>query len=121
MPPPLVAILEDDPSSADALEMILTDWGAAVVHALNAEALTAQLGSRIGELRYLISDYNIEGHPNGVDAARALLKQTPLMRVLILTGTFRRRAEAVAAAAGFDVLFKPARAADIINWLERAP
>lgn len=118
MPAPLVAILEDDDASAEALEIILSDWGAEVVRALNVDQLSETLGPRVRELRHLISDYNIEGHPNGVEAASALRRLIPEVQILILTGTFRRRADAVVAAAGFDILFKPARAEEIIAWLE---
>ena len=116
--PRLVAILEDDQSSADALALILTDWGAETIHAHTAEEVLARVGDA-GALSYLIADFNIGPNPNGVAAARTLLAAAPHLRVLILTGTFRRRGEAVANAEGFDVLFKPARAEEIIAWLER--
>lgn len=116
----LVAILEDDPVSADALALILADWGAATMHAYTADDIVARLNGDLEKLHYVIADFNIGEHPNGVEAARALQAAAPHVRVLILTGTFRRRGEAVAQAQGFDVLFKPARADEIIGWLEKA-
>lgn len=117
---PAVAILEDDLASADALAFILRDWGADPVHGLTCDELVGKLGGECAEVRYVIADFNIGPHPNGVEAARAFLKHAPAARVLILTGTFHRRGEVAALSAGFDLMFKPSRAEDIIAWLERA-
>lgn len=116
---PIVAILEDDADSAEALALIVSDWGAETIRATTAAAVLQALGGR--DLGWIIADFNIEDCPNGVDAAAALLAARPGARVLILTGTFHQRGEEAARAAGHDVMFKPARADDIVAWLARAP
>lgn len=118
--PRIVAILEDDPDSADALSLIVSDWGAEPVHATTAEAVLAALGDRTDALAWIIADFNIENCPNGVEAAASLQRACPDARVLILTGTFHKRGEDVAKAAGYDIMFKPATADDIVDWLALA-
>ncbi|MGE0830898.1 MAG: response regulator [Hyphomonadaceae bacterium] len=113
-----VAILEDDAAAADALTLILADWGAHTIHGLTAEDVLSRV-ERAEQLDYLIADFNIGAHPNGVSAARKLKEAAPHLRVLILTGTFQRRGEVIAQAEGYDVMFKPARAEEIIAWLEQ--
>lgn len=120
MAAPIVAILEDDEASADALSLIVSDWGAETVKAMRAEAILSQLGAHAARLACIIADFNIVDCPNGVEAAHALRAACPQARVLILTGTFHQRGEEIARDAGFDVMFKPARAEDIITWLARA-
>ncbi len=113
--PPLVGILEDDGPSADALSLIISDCGADSVHALTAADVLALASER--RLSHLIADFNLGDVPNGVDAARELLAACPDLRVLILTGTFHKRGEVAAAAAGFDMMLKPARAEAIEAWI----
>lgn len=115
----IVAILEDDPASSDALAMIVSDWGAEIVQALTAADIVGILGGRACDIHCVIADFNIAGRPDGVTAARALQAAAPSARVLILTGSLQTDGETSAAAAGYDVIFKPARAEDIIAWLER--
>lgn len=121
MAAPIIAILEDDEASADALSLIVADWGAEPIKAMKAEAILAELGADTARLTWIIADFNIVDCPNGVEAAHAIRTICPHARVLILTGTFHQRGEEIARDAGFDVMFKPARAEDIITWLAAAP
>lgn len=116
---PLVAVLEDDAGSAEALAMILNDWGADVVHGAALDPLVASLGPRLSEVRYIITDFHLGDGPDGVSLVLALASATPHARVLVLSGSFHGRASAAAARAGFDVMQKPARAEAIVAWLER--
>jgi len=113
----IVAVLEDDPASADALALILSDSGHACVHGLTAEDILTKLDGDTTRLTAIIADFNIGDHPHGVDAATVLLRVAPHARVLILTGSMRKRGEAVARTIGYEVMYKPARADAIIGWL----
>lgn len=116
---PLVAILEDDPVSAEALAMVLHDWGAQVVHAVALDDLVSALGPRLAEVRHIITDFHLGDGPDGVSLVLTLASAAPNARVLVLSGSFHGRASAAAAKAGFDVMQKPARAEAIVAWLER--
>lgn len=116
---PLVAVLEDDSASADALTIILEDWGAEVVQGVEPKDVMGELGGRLADVRYIITDFHLGDGPDGVSLVSALASATPNARVLVLSGSFHGRASAAAARAGFDVMQKPARAEAIVAWLER--
>lgn len=116
---PLILIIEDDPSSSEALELILRDWGAEVLVARDEQALSA-LDGRTSDLRAIITDFHLGRGPDGVTLVRRLIEVAPQARVLVLSGSFHGRATTAAELAGFEVMQKPARAAAIVDWLERA-
>lgn len=116
---PLALIIEDDANSAEALAFILRDWGAEVAHATGGEALKA-LEARLGDVRWIITDFHLGAGADGVTLVRRLSRLAPQARVLVLSGSFHGRATAEAATAGFEVMQKPARADAIVAWLERA-
>jgi DNA-binding NtrC family response regulator len=117
---PFVLVIEDDAASAEALSLILRDWGAEVAHADHASTLDAALGARADAVRFIIADFNLGSGPDGVSLARAVSAVAPGSRVLVLSGSFAGRANNAAEQAGFDVMHKPARADAILAWLERA-
>jgi len=117
---PLALIIEDDPGSAEALALILRDWGADVAHGMSSDGIGAALGPRAGDVRWIITDFHLGAGPDGVTLVQSLARSAPQARVLVLSGSFHGRATAAAADAGFEVMQKPARAEAIVAWLERA-
>jgi|CXWL01.1.fsa_nt_gi ActR/RegA family two-component response regulator len=117
---PLVVIIEDDDASAEALSFVLRDWGADVVRGQDADAVLSQLGPAADRVDYIITDFNLGPGPNGVALTQSLIPHAPRARVLVLTGSFQGRAASVAAKAGFELMYKPAQAHDIIAWLQRS-
>lgn len=115
---PLVLVLEDDPVSAEALTLVLQDWGAEVTHAPHASQVERALGERAADLHYIIADYDLGDGPTGVAIASDLLSTAHQARVLVLSGTLRARSDVAARNAGFDMMQKPARADAIVAWLE---
>jgi DNA-binding NtrC family response regulator len=119
LPKPLILVLEDDAASAEALSMVLADWGAEVVHALNADKISGVVGSRLPEIRYIIADYNLGPGPDGVTLVQRLMQLNPHVRVLVLSGSFHGRALEAAVRIGLDVMQKPANPQAILAWLEQ--
>jgi len=115
---PLALIIEDDPASAEALALIIKDWGADVLHAADAAALGG-LEPHVQRLRWIVTDFNLGAGPDGVALVQGLLARAPQARVLVLTGSFHGRAKIAAEAAGYEVMQKPARPEIIVAWLER--
>jgi DNA-binding NtrC family response regulator len=115
----LVLLVEDDAAAAEALLLILRDWGAEVIHGPGGDALAAANG-RLGEVGWIITDFHLGKGEDGISLVKRLKTSAPAARVLVLSGSFSGRATADAAQAGFDVMQKPARARSIIEWLERA-
>lgn len=46
---PLIRVIEDNAASADALGMILRDWGAETAHADGADTIETAVGPRFGD------------------------------------------------------------------------
>lgn len=116
---PLVVIIEDDHSAADALALILSDWGAEVVHRTSSAEALAALGQRAEAVRWIITDFHLGPGPTGVSFTPTLKAAAPQARILVLSGSSHGRANAEAAAAGLEIMRKPARAEAIVAWLER--
>ena len=115
---PFVLLIEDDLASAEALSMILRDWGADVGHAQDAAALPQALGPSGGRVHCIITDFHLGDGPDGVSLAQSVRVFAPHSRVLVLSGSFHGKAIVAAQAAGFHFMHKPARADAILAWLE---
>jgi DNA-binding response OmpR family regulator len=115
----LVLLVEDDAAAAEALLLILRDWGAEVIHGPDGDAILAAVGARLGEVRWIITDFHLGKGEDGIALVKRLRSAAPASRVLVLSGSFSGHATAEAADAGFDVMQKPTRAKSIIEWLER--
>lgn len=116
---PLALVIDDDDAAGDALSIVVRDWGADVVLCRSAAAAAA-LGDSAARARWIIADFNLGAGATGVDVARGLADTASSARVLVLTACTGGRAEAAAAAAGFSIMHKPARAEAIHAWLEAA-
>lgn len=115
----LALIIEDDQASAEALALILRDWGAEVVHDKTGASVEATLGARLGELKWIITDFHLGDGEDGVSVVQRLSRSAPHARVLVLSGSFRGRANDLATSLGYEVMPKPARAEAIVAWLEQ--
>ena len=117
---PTVVIIEDEPASADALSLVVRDWGAQVTVGTSARAVVDQLGPRVAEVGWIITDFNLGAGPNGVAGIGDITNAAPDAKVLVLSGSMHGQAEASAARAGYAYMQKPARAESIVSWLEHA-
>jgi DNA-binding NtrC family response regulator len=116
----IIAVIEDEPTSAEALAMILRDWGAEVAVGADPGDIAAQLGPRMAEVGWIITDFNLGDDRDGLSRVDRIASSAPEARVLVLSGGLNRRAAAAANKAGFEVMDKPARPDKIVAWLERA-
>lgn len=115
---PLVLLLEDDPGAAEALAALLADWGYDCVHGDSFAAVAPQVAPRAGEVRAIISDFNLQGG-TGIEAIAGLAALGVEAPTLILTGTLAGQARRQAAAAGHQFMEKPAAPKRLQAWLER--
>lgn len=116
---PLILLLEDDDASAEAMQIVLRDWGADVVHGADAENVAVAAGSRAASARVIITDFHLP-IADGVAAAKQLRRRAPDASVLVLSGSLNNDARRAAKGAGYAFMPKPAPPRDIIAWLERA-
>ena len=115
-----VVIIEDEPAAADALALIIRDWGGDVAVGADAKTVAEQLGARVNEIGWIITDFDLGPGPDGVTSVQEFATAAPSAKVLVLSGSFHGRATAAAAKAGYEIMDKPARAEKIVSWLERA-
>ena len=122
MPPrtQTVVIIEDEPVSADALSLVVRDWGAEVAVGASAKDVADKLGARVREVGWIITDFNLGVGPNGVAGIGDITNAAPDAKVLVLSGSMHGQAQASAAKAGYAYMQKPARAENIVSWLEHA-
>lgn len=117
-PRPLILLLEDDHASAEAMQLVLRDWGAEVVHGADLDDVASNAGARAAKADIIITDFHLP-LANGVSAAQTLRKRAPRARVLVLSGSLNNDAKQAAKGAGYAFMRKPAPLTDIIAWLER--
>lgn len=115
---PLILLLEDDTPSAEALELVLRDWGADVVHCPDPDDALTAAGARPERVGVIITDFHLGPERNGVSVAKTLNKSAPQAHVLILSGSLSNDAKQAATEAGYAFMPKPAQADDIIAWIE---
>lgn len=111
---PLVVIIEDDETIADAWSLLLTDWGYASVAAASPVAAVRALGQRVSEVRAVITDYHLLDGFTGVTGALAIAKAVGHpVPTLVTTGFFDLGKNLVA----FPVLAKPFNPDVLRQWL----
>src|SRR5437870_4243854 len=114
---PFILILENDDLTGEGLALLVRDAGyqAAIFKSLAEAAESGVVEMRVSAI---ISDFDLDRGPNGVEAAQALrASREPRPPVLIVTGTRHRRVESAARAAGFEISAKPASPAFLRRWL----
>jgi DNA-binding NtrC family response regulator len=114
----LILLLEDDHASAEAMQLVLRDWGAEVVHGYGAEQVASAVGGRAEQADIIITDFHLPD-ADGVSAAQNLRKRAPRARVLVISGSLSDDARRAAKGAGYTFMQKPAPPRDIIAWLEQ--
>ena len=115
---PLILLLEDDAASAEALQLMLRDWGADVIHGLNADEVSAAAGERASQADIIIADFHLGAGRDGVTMASQLRQSALGARVLVLSGSTNDDAQCAAARASYTFMRKPALPRDIIAWLD---
>ncbi|MBX3429806.1 MAG: response regulator [Hyphomonadaceae bacterium] len=117
-PRPIILLLEDDSASAEAMQLLLRDWGADVVHGADADDVSLAAGPRVDQARIIITDFHLT-ETDGVSAAQKLRARAPRAQVLVLSGSLSNDAKHAARGAGYAFMQKPTAPRDLIAWLER--
>lgn len=115
---PLVVVIEDDLPSAEALIMLLRDWGGDAVHFGSADDAAMALGPRVRDIAIIITDFHLgEGH-DAITGAKSLQAQAASARLLVMSGSFHGKSMAASEIAGIPMIQKPADADKIFAWLD---
>ncbi|WP_348261165.1 response regulator [Telmatobacter sp. DSM 110680] len=117
---PKVLVIDDEPTHADTLAMVLNISG--------FEAIAAHSATHGVDLAmqtafdYLVTDVVMNGM-NGIDAAIAIHRLLPNCRILLISGnndTSPLLDAAIAQGHAFDILAKPVHPTVLLSYL-RAP
>lgn len=117
---PSVLVIDDDPSNADTLAMVLNVSGFQAT-----AAYTGERGVELAQQRpfdHLITDVMMTGM-NGIDAAIAIRQVLPNCRILLISGVGHTTdLLAIAAAKGhvFDILAKPVHPTILLEQMRNA-
>ena len=108
----VVAVIDDDPATVDAMRTLFETWGATVVGADTPDTLLAELGMIERYPDLIVADLRLANRRSGIDAVRRLRDElgyaTP---AIIVSGDTGTRADREARAAGLTLLPKPVVAA----------
>ncbi|MGB0084501.1 MAG: response regulator [Rhodomicrobiaceae bacterium] len=111
---PLILVIDDDPRMANALSLLLEDWGFSHVTAESPSAAVRALGNRLDEVRAVITDYHLQDGFTGIKGAVAVTNAIGRPVPTLVTTCFHDLAETVSA---FPVLAKPFDPNLLRQWL----
>lgn len=118
--PASVLLIEDDTTVCEAIALLLSDDGHHVFAAHTAKAALEVVSKGKLSPDLVISDFNLPGQMNGVQAAKALRKTLDrAVPVIILTGDLRPTVTRAIAECGFMKREKPWKADALLSDIRR--
>jgi DNA-binding NtrC family response regulator len=94
-------VVEDDEIQRDMIALLLEESDFEVIQCEDAE--TASLAIKMRHPSFLITDVNLSGKMDGIELARLAHRQSPEMKVIVISG----QAPASALPEGVQFLAKP--------------
>lgn len=113
--PHQVLVLDDEPTSREAMALLLTTWGCAVHVA--STLMQAQQLLALHPIEAVVSDVRLPGDVSGIDHLRTLRQTSPHLRTLLVTGETAPDRIAEIKASGLPFLHKPVRAEQLLDAL----
>ena len=113
-----ILLIENDPSSAEAMATLLEKWGCDVASTIS----TADALERIGALGEppdaIIADLHLDNGENGLNAVNAIREQIKIeVPAIIVTADYSVSAEKEASIYGLELLRKPIKPAEMRSLL----
>ncbi len=104
----VVAVVDDDPATVDAMRTLFETWGARVVGGDTPDALLAGLGAVERYPDLIVADLRLADERSGIDAVRRLRDELGCaIPAVIVSGDTGTRADREARSAGLALLPKP--------------
>ena len=104
----VVAVVDDDPATVDAMQTLFETWGAQVVGGDTPDALLAGLGALERYPDLIVADLRLADERSGIDAVRRLRDELGLpIPAVVVSGDTGTRADREARGAGLTLLPKP--------------
>jgi signal transduction histidine kinase len=109
-----ILLIENDPSSAQAMAALLEKWGCDVVISVSLGDALARIASR-GELPdAIVADLHLDHQESGLAAVQQIRQQLQLeVPAVIVTADYSEKAAKEASLYGLEVLTKPVKPAEM--------
>ncbi|WP_027859685.1 hybrid sensor histidine kinase/response regulator [Marinobacterium jannaschii] len=103
-------VIDNDQAICEAMETLLTGWGADITTALSAEDLLQKVDAEAAEVDLLIADYHLDDGHNGIDAAARVRRAIDMpLPVLMITANYSKELKAEIRELGYMLMNKPVR------------
>ena len=110
----LIAVIDDDAASVDAMRVLFGTWGAVVAGGADVESLLASCGDTARYPDLIVADLCLAGGASGVDAVLRLRNEFgAAIPALVISGDTGSAAERRVRDAGLALLPKPVVAATL--------
>jgi signal transduction histidine kinase len=110
----LVAVVDDDSATIDAMRTLFQTWGATVAGGPTPDALLAHIGEFERYPDLIVADLRLGDGRSGIDAVRRLRSELGFaIPAIIVSGDTGTQADREARAAGLTLLPKPVVAATL--------
>jgi FixJ family two-component response regulator len=104
----LVAVVDDDCATVDAMRTLFQTWGAMVVGGATPGALLAGMGDLERYPDLIVADLRLANNQSGIDAVRQLRDEMGFaIPAIVVSGDTGTRADREARKAGLTLLPKP--------------
>jgi two-component system, sensor histidine kinase len=113
-----ILIVENDPSSADAMALLLERWGCDVAKTVSTSDALERIGALGGAPDAIIADLHLDRDESGLEAVNAIRQQVMSeVPAMIVTADYSVEAAREAAVYGFELLKKPVKPAEMRSLL----
>jgi signal transduction histidine kinase len=113
-----ILLIENDPSSAEAMAALLEKWGCDVATTISAADAMERMGALGEPPDAIIADLHLDSGDNGLDAVNAIREQIKIdVPAIIVTADYSTDAEKEAAIYGLELLRKPVKPAEMRSLL----
>ena len=113
-----VLLIENDPSSAEAMAALLEKWGCDVATTTSATDAMDNIGALGEPPDAIIADLHLDHSENGLDAVNSIREQIKIdVPAIIVTADYSTEAEREAAVYGLELLRKPIKPAEMRSLL----
>jgi two-component system, sensor histidine kinase len=113
-----ILIVENDPSSAEAMALLLERWGCDVAKTISTSDALERIGALGGPPDAIIADLHLDRDESGLEAVNAIRQQVRSeIPAMIVTADYSEEAAREAAVYGFELLKKPVKPAEMRSLL----
>lgn len=113
-----ILLIENDPSSAEAMSALLEKWGCDVATTTSATDAMDNIGALGEPPDAIIADLHLDHGENGLDAVNSIREQIKIdVPAIIVTADYSTEAEREAAVYGLELLRKPIKPAEMRSLL----